>query len=104
MPPENSSQQDLSKASTIPDMLDPQQDAAPVVPSAPVIPPVVAPVAPPVALNVPEPAPEPPRAPIVATDPGPLKQIRTYQGDIAEALHNEDASLVSIRAAEKARQ
>lgn len=41
---------------------------------------------------------------IDAAAPSPLKQIRTYQGDVAEALRNQEESLVSIRAAEKARQ
>src|SRR4051812_14523417 len=98
MPPENSSQKDLSKASSIPDMLDSAPEQKPDVPSIPVIPPAPPVVAPPPV--APEPA-EPTPAPIDATNSGYLKQIRTYQGDIAEALHNEDASLVSIRAAEK---
>jgi hypothetical protein len=100
MPPENSSQQDLPKASPIPDMLDAESSP----PSAPV-PPKVSTQIPSAPVIQPTPAiPEPAQAPIDATDSGYLKQIRTYQGDIAEALHNEDASLVSIRAAEKARQ
>ncbi|MDB5253979.1 MAG: protein of unknown function with transrane region [Parcubacteria group bacterium] len=38
-----------------------------------------------------------------ATQPSPLKQIRTYQGDIAEALKNQQESVVSIQRKEQAR-
>jgi hypothetical protein len=42
--------------------------------------------------------------PIDATNDGALKQIRTFQGDMAEAIRHEQASLVSIRAAERAKR
>src|SRR4051812_33033052 len=32
--------------------------------------------------------------------PSPLKQIRTFQGDIAEALHTKQASVISLKQAE----
>jgi len=40
---------------------------------------------------------------IDATEPNPLKQIRTYQGDIAEAIKSQHASVYSMREAERAR-
>jgi len=40
---------------------------------------------------------------IDATDQSPLKQIRTYQGDIAEAIKSQHASVYSMREAERAR-
>jgi hypothetical protein len=66
--------------------------------------PQTAPVAPPAAIS---PAPQAvpvAEPPIDAAWHSPLKQIRTYQGDIAEAIQSEHASIASIRAAEKARQ
>lgn len=95
--------EDLSKASTIPDMLDPETSES--------SPPKTFPASIPVQPAEPAPVPEPsvpiepaPSLPINATEPVSLKQIRTYQGDIAAALHKEDASLVSIQIAEKAKQ
>ena len=43
-------------------------------------------------MNPDEPKPQP--------GPSPLKQIRTFQGDVAEALRNQNESLVSIQRAE----
>ncbi len=43
-------------------------------------------------------------APAGPTPPSPLKQIRTFQGDVASALSRQNESLYSIQAQEHARQ
>lgn len=54
--------------------------------------------------EAPSPSPEDPKTgPIDATWQNPLKEIRTYQGDIANAIKDQKESLVSMRMAEKAR-
>jgi len=46
----------------------------------------------------------PDEKPLEVVDPSsPLKQIRTYQGDVANALHTQHESIVSIQRAEVAR-
>lgn len=60
-------------------------------------------VAPPI-IPVFEPTPPPPELPPLPNpEPSPLKQIRTFQGDIAAALGQKKSSVVSLRQAEIAR-
>lgn len=75
--------------------LQPEENSNPVVPEvAPAIPPVeTAPV-------VPETAPTPPPTPVPHVE-NSLKQIRTFQGDVAEALGRQKESLFSIQQSEQ---
>jgi hypothetical protein len=43
------------------------------------------------------------REPLITVGPSDLKQIRTYQGDVANAIHNQKESIFSIHTAERAR-
>ncbi len=52
----------------------------------------------PIPTQPPAPAPQP-----TTVAPSPLKQIRTYQGDVAEALAHQNESLYSIQAKEHAK-
>jgi hypothetical protein len=43
------------------------------------------------------------KEPLITVGPSDLKQIRTYQGDVANAIHNQKESIFSIHTAERAR-
>ncbi|MDB5194805.1 MAG: protein of unknown function with transrane region [Parcubacteria group bacterium] len=94
------SPEELSKAGTIPDMLDPEPSTPNTPPPSAIIPPARIPEP---VIVVPPATPAPPQV-INTAEPTPLKQIRTFQGDAAEALYHEQASLVSLRSAERAKQ
>ncbi len=83
MPPENS----------------PQITPVPPTPVEPVVPVVPTPV--PTPVSNPTPTTEVP--PITAV-PSPLKQIRTFEGDVAEAIKKQNESLISIQRKEEKRR
>lgn len=101
-PPENSVPKDVI-VKNISNGVDPKPIE--LTPENPTIQSATAPA--PTAEPVPEPAPEP--TPIIQTgteqEKGALKQIRTFEGDVADAIKKQNESLISIhRAEEKKRE
>ncbi len=81
--------------------LVPQKPVEPVTQVAPTVPTTPSPTPSPIPATTPLPPPPPPEQP---STPSPLKQIRTFEGDVAEAIRKQNESLISIQRKEEKRR